>query len=62
MPLFLPTEQALEWIDPHLTDKHKQELKAFEIPSSQLKARTAYSIRGKLSRPDGKEVNEAYEW
>jgi len=62
MPLLLPTEKAAEWIDPHLSDKHIQELMAFEIPSNQLKAHTVYSIRGKLSRPDGKEVNEAYEW
>jgi len=62
MPLLLPIEQALEWIDPQLSDKHKQKLIAFEIPSSQLKAHTVYAIRGNLSRPDGKDVNEMYEW
>jgi len=62
MPLLLPKEQALGWIEPHLSDKHKQELIAFEIPSSQLKAHTVYAIRGNLSRPDGKEVNEVYKW
>jgi len=62
MPLLLPTEKAAEWIEPHLSDKNKQELMAFEIPSSRLRAHTVYSIRGKLSRPDGKEVNEVYEW
>ena len=62
MPLFLPTEQALEWIDPDLSDKPNQELMPFEITSSQLKAHTVYSIRGKLSRPDGKEANKVHIW
>ena len=62
MPLLLPIEQAIEWIDPQLSDIHKQELKAFEITSSQLRGHTVYSIRGKQSRPDGKQANEAYNW
>ncbi len=62
MSLLLPIEQAIHWINPQLSDKHIQGLKAFEITSSQIKAHKVYSIRGKQYRPDSKEANEVYEW
>jgi len=62
MPLLLSIEQSMQWIDPQLSDKNKQELKVFEITSSLPKAHTVYSIRDKKFRPDGKEANEVFKW
>lgn len=61
MPLFLPKELEMKWLDPNLTDEQLREIVSYEIPSNQLIATPVYSIRGKTPRPDGKLKNEAYE-
>lgn len=62
MPLLLEPERAIPWIDPTLNHEAIQSILNIEIPSEKLQAHTVYSIRGSALRPDGKEVNEPYDW
>lgn len=62
MPLFLTTSMANSWIEPGLGDGDIQKLFEFEYPSSELRAYTIFSIRSGSPRPDGKAVNEYYNW
>lgn len=62
MPLLLPPEKAVGWVDKHLTSEEVEGFLKFEIPSEALHAHTVFSIRGHQSRPDGKEANEYYNW
>ena len=62
MPLLLPPDQAVQWIEPSLSEKAKHSLLKIEIPSEQLQAHKVFSIRGKLARPDGKEAYEPFNY
>ena len=62
MPLFLPFEKAVRWIDPGLSDEEIAALLNFEIPSGELEAWPVYTIRSPKPRPDRKEKSEPYEW
>jgi|GEM_PF-351003 len=62
MPLLLPPEQALRWIEPNIQTSDIQELIGQEIPSEDLAAHAVFSIRGSTLRPDGKVQNERYDW
>jgi putative SOS response-associated peptidase YedK len=62
MPLFLPKEMELKWLNPAETDDDLREIVNFEMPSSEIVYKTVYSIRGRTPRPDGKPKNEAYEF
>lgn len=62
MPLFLPKELELKWLDPKLTDHDLRQILAYEIPSDQLITTPVFSIRGKNPRPDGKSKNEYFEY
>jgi len=62
MPLLLQPEQAVNWIDPTLSDGDMQGILQTQLSADQLKAHTVYSIRGGGVRPDGKEANEPFGW
>lgn len=62
MPLFLTNTMANEWIEHGLTDQGLERLISFEYPSGDLRAHTVFSIRSTLPRPDGRGVNEYYNW
>ena len=62
MPLLLPMEEAIQWIDPTRTQEDIRTTTNFEIDSGDLSAHTVYSIRGNAIRPDGKCMNEPYDW
>lgn len=62
MPLFLPRELELKWLEPDLTDDQIGEILAYEMPSDQIVYHTVYSIRGRAARPDGKPKNEPYTY
>lgn len=62
MPLFLPTDMALEWIGEDLPDSRYKEILDFEIPSDQLQAHPVYTIRGRTPRPDNKAKYEEWSW
>jgi putative SOS response-associated peptidase YedK len=62
MPLFLPKELELKWLDPNLTDEGIGKILAYEMPSKDLIYNTVFSIRGRSPRPDGKPKNAIFEY
>ena len=62
MPLFLPKELELKWLDPNLTDDEIQSILDFEMPSDSLEYQTVWTIRTTKERPDGKQKLEPYDW
>jgi putative SOS response-associated peptidase YedK len=62
MPLFLPKELELKWLDPALTEDEMANILGYEMPSDQIGYHTVFSIRGRSPRPDGKPKNEPYDY
>jgi len=62
MPLFLPKELEMKWLDPNLTDDEMQEILDFQMPSEALCNRPVYSIRTTKPRPDEKIKTDQYDW
>lgn len=62
MPLFLPKELELKWLQPNLTDEEMQEIFNCEMPSEELEYYPVYTIRTTKERPDGKGKLDQYEW
>ncbi len=62
MPLFLPKELELKWVDPNLTENEFQEILNYEMPSDQLNFFPVPSIRGKTPRSDGKPKNAPFSY
>ena len=62
MPLFLPKELEMKWLEPDLTDETMKEILDFKMPPAELEYHTTFSIRGRKERTDGKGKIEPYEW
>ena len=62
MPLFLPKELQLRWLDPTLTDADLAQVLAFKMPASELEYWPVFSVDSTSLRPDGKEKNDPYNW
>jgi putative SOS response-associated peptidase YedK len=62
MPLFLPKELELKWLDPALTDDEMRSIINYEMPSGELEYYTTFSIRARKERPDGKGKIEPFVW
>jgi putative SOS response-associated peptidase YedK len=62
MPLFLPKELELKWLEPDLTDEGMQEIFSYEMLSEELDYNPVYTIRTTKERPDSKGKLDAYEW
>jgi putative SOS response-associated peptidase YedK len=62
MPLFLPKEKELEWLNPNLTDEELKELIGFEWPADALDYYPVYTIRTTKDRPDGKQKLDPFTW
>lgn len=62
MPLFLPKEFELEWLNPDLTDEELKEILDFQASTEDLESWTVSTIRTTKERPDGKLKNEPFEW
>jgi putative SOS response-associated peptidase YedK len=62
MPLFLPKELEMKWLDPSLTDFQIQEILDFEMSSDELEYNPVYTIRTTKERPDGGIKTDPYEW
>lgn len=62
MPLFLPKELEMKWLDPSLTDEQIQEILDFEMPSEELEYNPVYTIRTTKERPDAGTKTDPYEW
>lgn len=62
MPLFLPKELELKWLDPNISDEEIQQILDFEMPSDELQYHTTFPIRGKKQREDGKGKVDPFSW
>lgn len=62
MPLMVPKETELKWLQEDLTDEEIQEILDYEMPSEELEYHPVYTIRTTKERPDGKGKLEPYEW
>ncbi|MEO6316521.1 MAG: SOS response-associated peptidase family protein [Chitinophagaceae bacterium] len=62
MPLFLPFEQSLEWINHALPLDHYKEILNFEMPAELLQYHPVFTIRSAKMRPDDKPKNEYWHW
>ena len=62
MPLFLPKELEMKWLDPNLTDQQIQEILDYEMPSDELEYNPVYTIRTTKERPDGGTKTDPFEW
>ncbi len=62
MPLFLPKELELKWLDPKLTDDEMNEILNYEMPADSLLPTPVWSIRTAKPRPDGKLKTECFDW
>ena len=62
MPLFLPKELELKWLEPDLTDEEIQQILDYEMPSEMLQYETVWTIRSQKERPDNKGKLDAFEW
>lgn len=62
MPLMLPLEKSMQWVNDELTDDAYKAILDFEMPSEELNYHTVYTIRSPKLRPDNKAKNEFYNW
>ena len=62
MPLFLPKELELKWLQPDLSDTDIQSILDFEMPADSLAYRAVYTIRSPKPRPDSLSKTAAFEW
>jgi hypothetical protein len=62
MPLMVPKELELKWLQEDLTDEEIQQILDYEMPSDQLEYHPVYTIRTTKERPDGRGKLEPYEW
>lgn len=62
MPLFLPKELELKWLQPNLTDMDIENVLGYEMPSDQLIVDPVYSIRSRIQRPDGQPKTAHFDW
>lgn len=62
MPLLLPKELELKWLDEQLTDEEIQSIIQYRMPSKSMTACPVYTIRTNKPRPDGKGKLEPFDW
>lgn len=62
MPLMLPKELEMKWLDPHLSDAEIQELLNYEMPSEALDYRTVFTIRTTKPHPQGGIKTDRFDW
>jgi putative SOS response-associated peptidase YedK len=62
MPLFLPFELAVKWLNEDLNEADYRQILNFEMPSEELKYHPVFTIRSAKPRPDDKPKTELYEW
>jgi putative SOS response-associated peptidase YedK len=62
MPLMLPQDLELKWLDETLSDEQLQEILDYEMPADNLEYEAVWSIRTTKERPDGKSKLEPFAW
>lgn len=62
MPLMLPLERSLEFLNKDLSPAHYQEILDFEMPSEELNYHPVYTIRSAKQRPDDAPKTAPWNW
>lgn len=62
MPLMLPKELSLEFIDGELSPERYKEILHFEMPSEEMEFFPVFTIRSPKQRPDFLKKNEYWKW
>lgn len=62
MPMMVPYDMELKWLQEDLTDEQMQEILNYEIPPDELEYHPVYTIRSSKPRPDGKGKLEPFTW
>lgn len=62
MTLFMPFDNAVEWLRQGLEDPEIKELMLYELPEEELGYYPVCTIRGKFAREDGLAKNRRYDW
>ncbi|HEU0111635.1 MAG TPA: SOS response-associated peptidase family protein [Flavisolibacter sp.] len=62
MPVLLPKDLELKWLQEDLSDGEIQEILDYEMPSKELLYHPVYTIRSAKERPDGKSKLEPFDW
>lgn len=62
MPLLLPKELELKWLQEDLSDEELEKLLQFEMPSEEFSYHPVYTVRTTKERPDKKGKLEVFEW
>ena len=62
MPLMLPFEMSMEWLDNELSIDRYKEILSFEMPDAELDYWPVWTIRTSKDRPDGQAKNVHFEW
>jgi putative SOS response-associated peptidase YedK len=62
MPLLLPKEKELQWLQEDLDDEAIANLLRYEMPPEAFSVHPVYTIRTTKERPDGREKTALYEW
>ena len=62
MPLMLPFEMSMEWLDNELSIDRYKEILSFEMPDAELNYWPVWTIRTSKDRPDCKAKNVYFEW
>lgn len=62
MPMMVPYEMELKWLQEDLSDEEIQEILDYEMPPEELEYDPVYTIRTTKPRPDGKGKLDPFEW
>jgi len=62
MPLFLPKEFALQFLQEELSTEQYQAILNFEMPASEMDYHPVFTIRGPKLRPDQLHKNDFWQW
>ena len=62
MPMFLPKELELKWLEPGLTDEGIQQLLEYEMPSEKMDYWPVFTIRSTKPRPDDLGKTAPFAW
>lgn len=62
MPLMLPFELSIKWIQKELLESEYQEILQYEMAPEEMDYKSVFTIRSPKGREDGKEKHELYVW
>lgn len=62
MPLFLPKELELQWLQPGLSDEEIKTILDYELPSEEMEYQPVYTIRTTKERPDHASKIDRFDW